>query len=1057
MRIRTFAVMLLLLGVLAKAWGGEAPLDARHQELEKQLQIAVDLFETGRYIEARSHLDKIGALSDADAWKLREAFGARILNQMASFFRNGLSVGTTPVEILRRAASFDQSEKLAPKYIKQMVSALVRDPQKNASRFQDLMLIGPYAVPDLVDYMRRDVDDVERVNAEYILVQMGPQVAIPVSVALEGADNVMLQQCLSVLARMRPTDPRVLGYIKAVYENAELLPTVRAWAKKALDSVARSSADSAPSAGELCLREARRLYLGGAIVKEEVLDLRGAFWMWDPKANNGAGRLRFLKVPSFVLADVMAQQRAYKAMDLLKGNAAMLTRAHLLVSSSLLQQVWAMKANAAVLGMETIRVPDLKKHEDMVKKWRDHLYKAERVAATIGAYNLVSVLAQALKDNKIDVAKAALEGIQFVGRERGWAMISNWTPAAAPVATVSTATEKKTESAPATETKADSIDDNHQGHDQNQAKADAANDENVQAASQTTAKAGEPEAISAMASKSPEQMVAAAAAARRIVAGSGNPLLRALSYPHRQVRITAANVLVAIGLPTSHPAYHSLIPILTEGVLEKSAKICLVIHHDPLRRQELAKMLRAAGVIPVLAASGREGLALATRYPPKDAILIDAELQEFAQIRHRLLVQRLIPGSPLPVVVVTHSKMVEAVRQQFPESTWQVYVTRGDPADIGRLYRRLVGQQKAMDKKQVLTIVTNNDISTHVPIKNGLILEAERQGRPARATEWLNLMRQKSLTAEIYPVRSTLVNVFVDSEVSGFNVPNTVKELRKDPRSSFVPIGILVDRSRQNAVSKQFAAFIRDKADVRILDSHIKGKALEEAVTEMTALNPLNKEGRNYVRNESDSLSERSSGSLVQMNKWGVTGTLTEGQAVALRKELLDRSRPVPVRTGIADVLGVFDVTSADKTLAKVFRDTEVKDTGSLKLKVHAMDNLGMVDRDNSFKDLKYTALDDPNVPVQEAGARAIALANGGVAWRDEVYHVEQPNNGLLMLHKGLTKPGEQAASLGTEEVGGEVIRTTKKKAGGEEEPAQKKTKGKKKKDKGDADGGDPW
>ncbi|MCX7935837.1 MAG: hypothetical protein N3A66_11345, partial [Planctomycetota bacterium] len=396
-----------------------------------------------------------------------------------------------------------------------------------------------------------------------------------------------------------------LPALKRVHENEALLPTVRQrWAKMALEAISGQSAGNLKSAADFYYEEANRLYLSGPTVQEELEDLRGSWWVWDPAAANGKGRLEYIAVPSFALDDLMAEEMVYDAMAL-PGDKQ---RLQVLLASILMQAAKEVEEMSVILDHEGIVNPAIQAQREHVDLWRKRLYKNLRVSYTVGPVLLTRVLAKALMDGKGPVAVAAIEGIETLSREKnGWQQTQIWeaplaaapAPAAAP-AQASVAEAAKKEAAPP-----------------------------------------------AAAAPAPAGGSAPAAAAE-----TAHPLLTALENPDRRVRYAAAVALSHIGFPSDHPHYRRLLPILVDGAREKSPIVCLIVSNNPKVRERFATLLEAKGVLAMTAPTGREACDLAVQFPPKDCIIIDSATEEFPRLQQALAMKNIVSTSPLPLTII---------------------------------------------------------------------------------------------------------------------------------------------------------------------------------------------------------------------------------------------------------------------------------------------------------------------------------------------------------------------------------------------------------------------
>ncbi len=916
--MRKGAVRLALAGMLLLAgfWlmAGRVGAEERQGNLDGLMEKAMNYYQLRQYVKAKAALDKLLAEDPTaeECWHLRQIFGDKILSQMAGWVEGNQDLGGAALRVLKGAQAHEQAQLLAPENIKKTVYDAVRQAELKPESLLQVSLLGQYAVPELVDHLMYSRDESTRVNAAFILVHLGPQVTVPLAKCLSAKDEVLLQYICKILLDIRPVDARALPALKRLYDDPQALPSVKLWAGKALEKLTGQALTELKPAADYYYAEANRYYLGGPEVVEQVVDYRGAMWVWDDAAGSEKrGGLRLLTIPEFTLADMLALDFAYTGLAL----DEKAERFQVLIACALLQQSREYENLTNILEMQGLTVPELDARRKELEEWRNRIYKNERLALTIGAPLLIKALDKALLDGKPAVAVAALAAISTVGRTSDLTAIMSWganTPAPA----------------------------------------------------------------------------AEGAAPAAAPATGDHPLLAALGFPDRQVRFAAAKCLAGLGLPANHPAMKQLVATLTEAIHENVAKVALVISNNPKTRGQVAERLEKEGVLAMTAPSGLEGLDLAERFPPKDAVIIDAELAEFAHIQERLAMYELTGGSALPVVIISTKARVNALLEFFPAEQWKTTVVHDASADSAKLFDELSALQRFKQEQRHLAVLTNEDVDQRRRLKETLIIEAENRGRPVRQTELLKLMRDRKLRVDAYAARNSLVNVFLDDELSGYNAMKTLQTLRQDPRSRHIPVALLVKAGRKEEVGREFKEFTAKPEDTRLLPDSLTSADLLKQVDEMTTLNPVSQ--KNYARTQCYAVAEACAAALA-----GLTGGvgLDEDEIRDLREVVDDASRPDSLRAQTAAALGERGAAKAAKTLAKVFREgTDVK------LRAACLRALGQVDTANEQQELKLSALDLPQVEIQDAAAEALAIATGGAEYHGKLLALKRLNSPLRML-----------------------------------------------------------
>ncbi len=937
MRIR--AAMLVALMVVVGCGRMALSDDDRQKNLRRLMELSADFFEMNRYVEARAELDKLLAEnpSDEEAKALMDAFGARLLNRMHGFMEKGRTMGDGPLELLKRAQRFEQKQLLDPAKIGEIVENSVHNPEKNPENLIAISRLGVHAVPELVKYLRNRQDDLGRTNSEFILIQLGTQSVPPLCAVLaEEKDTLLLQQVCRILKNILPHDSRALPALKRLYENTGMLPPVRESAKDALETISGQSVNGLPTAAEYYLAEANRYYMGGDDVDSEVDSMLKMFWVW----NTTVG-LRSITVPDFAMADVLAEELSYQGMMLTEDK----TRFQTLISSILLQQAATNNMLASIVDYQQERFPDVEELQQEVREWEARLgrledqngfavgYRNENIAWSIGLDGLCGVLEKALVDHKDAVAVSAMQGIQAIGGENGWSVLAGWKR---PVGVISVADVKD-------------------------------------------------------------------AAAGSSVSAAVNPLISALNSPIPQLRIIAANCLVRIGLPTNSPEYAKLLPVLLEGVQQQKEVITMLVSGNAQLRESTAKMLTSRGVLSMTAPGGREGVAMAVQYPPKDAILLDEAVDEFSQLHNRLALREFVADASLPLTIITVRERVEAITNQFMKKEnnklvesplWSVTVMNDVDPDDTKVFQNLKMIKRFASEKQPVVLMTCPEREKRINMKQRLLLVSEQEARPERLSQLAQLRGNKAVT-DIYGIRATFSNVFLDEELSGYDVMKTVTEMRQDPRTREVPIAILAVSSRIEELKKDLKEFLANDADVRLLDVKAGVDDLMAAIKDMKNKNPMAK--RNYMRHESDLLAIDSAEAMAMLDV-NVVGELSLQQAEALMASVSEKTsglRPLALRTGVAEVLGKFGVSRSCNILAGVFKSAPKEQA---ELRAACMDALGACDTKGEFRALMEEALAETGYAgfdkVQQAATRSLALLSAkSSAERTSVMKDLRPND----------------------------------------------------------------
>jgi hypothetical protein len=496
------------------------------------------------------------------------------------------------------------------------------------------------------------------------------------------------------------------------------------------------------------------------------------------------------------------------------------------------------------------------------------------------------------------------------------------------------------------------------------------------------------------------QAVSGAAAATGETARQ-HPVLAALASRNSRLAIAAANTLVKIGLPTSHAAYHQLLPILLDGARENRATVVEVISGDAQLRSQISADLEQGQMLPLAARDGYVGYNLAVQYPPKDVILLDNRTDQFNTIRLQMELRDIAQNRILPMTIITTNEHVANIANQFARDDiqkkaaarhtdserhltqgsdnsfesddWRVEIRRNagvEQVEGGR--RSLFADLQATmrrDRKQVVVIITNPSREERYKIKENLLLQAERSMRPEQQSAYATLRNKEKVLGDVFGVQVTYAPVFVDEEISGYDTMKTVQALQIDPRTRFVPIAILADGAEEKNVRDDFERFLTDGV-VEVLARDMDAKVLIAKVGELLKKNKLSE--KNYTRALSNKIALQSNLSLTKLNV-AAGKALTVPEQQDLFAVVSDTTRPVNLRIAAAKAIGHFAAANVLTSLMDLFTQTAAQEVA---LRAEIMRAVGKIDTANAELKFKLDAAhNETAAPVQAAAMFALGAA----------------------------------------------------------------------------------
>jgi HEAT repeat protein len=432
------------------------------------------------------------------------------------------------------------------------------------------------------------------------------------------------------------------------------------------------------------------------------------------------------------------------------------------------------------------------------------------------------------------------------------------------------------------------------------------------------------------------------------------PLHAALTYPNRVVSIKAANCLLRLGYPATGGHYDKLLPKLIEGASENAPPVLLLISNNLKLCREYERILPAAGVRVETATSGRNGLRSALRFPPKDAILIDGSIDEFAYLKSRLAIMPQSKNAVLPMTLITSRERVQHIVDQFPKKAYRTDVITGMKPDTDNLFEKLVSRKSAGTRTQVFILAINSR-EQRVRMKRLLVEKSQALINPMNDSSI-----QLGLSNDLH------ANIYLDEELSGYDANRTLIALRSDPRTRDTTVGLLYTSSTKKRLNEDFKNQLKKKKQLRLVSMRNNADDISHLVKEMSK----NRDAKqtNYIRNAAIAISRESSEALSQLNVEGDRATLKSEQVEDL-KEILRTRADEETRIHTAAALGHFRATEALPLLAKI-----AQDNNPTLLRTACIKAIGEIDQKGTLRQFKLDLLhSDPDPAVQAAAAGALS------------------------------------------------------------------------------------
>lgn len=514
------------------------------------------------------------------------------------------------------------------------------------------------------------------------------------------------------------------------------------------------------------------------------------------------------------------------------------------------------------------------------------------------------------------------------------------------------------------------------------------------------------------------------------------PISVALENPNPRIAISAAITATQIGMPVNNPDYKKLLPLLVSGAQENRATVAEVITNNKDLQRRVVNELERGQVVPLVANDGYAGYNLAVQYPPKDAILIDNQLNQFNTLLLQLNLRHVGNDKVLPLTIITSRPYMGEIAEQFVKDaieeeakkqhvdakkliandnlnftgdSWRVITKKDfDSEKAPKLYEELQ-QIMRVDRKPAVIIIEQPNREERFKMKDSLLLLAERSLRPESLSEYAKLRNEDKVLGDIFGVRVTAVPVFVDEEIAGYDTMRTVQALQIDPRTRAVPVAILASKRDLKNISTDFANFIKDGL-VEVLDKDISGDDLLGKISAMKKRNVL--AAKNYARALSNDLALRSAVALTLLDT-KVAGALSDADEKNLLTVAVDNNRPAELRLTAVKALGHFSAQSAVKSLIALFAETDAKEVA---LRAALIRAIGEIDTENKELEFKLSAMEDASSEIQRAAASVLGPAAKNQEQLSIYLNQLRPNDPLKISADGATPTATTKKEEKTEE-----------------------------------------
>ncbi len=217
-------------------------------------------------------------------------------------------------DLLRQARIYQKELRRDPKYLNLLIDKLEKSEEERLVATNELVAVGPISVPSLVARMNDNRQDDMRVYCRIVLTRMGYRAVVPLTEALNAADERLVASVATVLADIG--DPRPLPKLKQLLEAQGTSDVVRQVVTNTVAAIAaRNNISQDATADKLYFLEALRYFRGGDIVRDEMVSNESLMWRWEEGKDNIAAKLSYVRTPRYAWDELMAEQLLFTGIQ----------------------------------------------------------------------------------------------------------------------------------------------------------------------------------------------------------------------------------------------------------------------------------------------------------------------------------------------------------------------------------------------------------------------------------------------------------------------------------------------------------------------------------------------------------------------------------------------------------------------------------------------------------------------------------------------------------------------------------------------------------------------
>lgn len=379
----------------------ELEVGEKRDQARELLSEGINEARTGRYKEAALRFRDAILLDPENrlVYEFYLAVGDRYLLQLSE----RAELEDVLKDLLRRANIYKRELRYKREYQDLLIDKLTKTEEERLVATQELVAIGPRAVPALLELMDSDDEDEARVYARAAITRMRHRAVLPLIAALDSGDERIVLGAVVSLSDI--SDSRALPRLQQLLLQDSQSETVKRVTQNSINVIANTiGLDVVEPASVLWFGEALRYFRDTGDVHDEMIANESIIWNW----NAESGKLEYEFVPSYAWNELRAEQILFQAASFYPDYAAYMP----LMAASLAGQIVEADLRVQLARERTIPAQHPEEETAELKERQEALEEMVDRVIMFGSEHLCRAVQQSVVSERYDVANHIMQVLQ---------------------------------------------------------------------------------------------------------------------------------------------------------------------------------------------------------------------------------------------------------------------------------------------------------------------------------------------------------------------------------------------------------------------------------------------------------------------------------------------------------------------------------------------------------------------------------------------------------------------------------------------------------------------